>query len=71
MNQEVILDALSHKYEGEIAYHKANILIYLSSPVGIGEHTDVLGAIDLEIQKIAGCQEKLEVINQFYEMMLT
>ena len=71
MHQEVILDALSHKFEGELAYHKANILVYLNNPVGIGEHPDVLGAIETEIQKMAECQEKLEVVNQFYEMMLT
>ena len=71
MHQENILDALSHKFEGEIEYHKTNILVYLNNPVGIGEHPDVLGAIETEIQKMSECKEKLEVVKQFYEMILT
>lgn len=71
MHQEIILNALAHRFEGAIDYHKANIQIYLTSPVGIGEHPDVLGAIESEIEKIAEYQEKLEVVMQFYETMLT
>ena len=33
-----LLDALRQKYEGEIAAAKANIYVYTTNPVGIGEH---------------------------------
>jgi len=39
-------NALEKKYEGEIAAANANIEIYLKHPVGIGEHPDVIAAID-------------------------
>ena len=39
-----------------------NIEIYLKSPVGIGEHPDVLGAIQDQIDLIAKEEERLEVI---------
>ena len=47
-----IVKALIIKYEGEIAEAKANIEIYLHNPAGIGEHPDVLDAINSQIVKI-------------------
>ena len=44
-----------------------NIEIYLKSPVGIGEHPDVLGAIQEQIDLIAKEEERLEVINKYFE----
>ena len=36
-------------YNGLIAKHSQNVEIYLNQPVGIGEHSDVMGTIDGEI----------------------
>lgn len=60
-----IVDALVAKYRGEMAEAKANIKIYLENPVGIGEHPDVLAAIDTQIQAMANAQEKLEALATF------
>ena len=35
---ETLKDALILKYQGDIAAAKANIQVYLTNPVGIGEH---------------------------------
>ena len=40
-------------YNGLIAKHQQNVEIYLNQPVGIGEHSDVMGTIDGEINAIA------------------
>ena len=40
-----MLEALKSLSIGNIKKSKMNIEIYLKSPVGIGEHPDVLGAI--------------------------
>ena len=45
-----ILDSLHQKYLGVIAEAEANIEIYLRHPAGIGEHPDVIGAIDSQEQ---------------------
>lgn len=55
-----IYKAVAAKLEGEISYHKANIEVYMSNPVGIGEHPDVLGAIVEELEKLAHAEELLE-----------
>ena len=57
-----ILDALRLKYRGEMEFHRMNIDIYLKNPVGIGEHPDVLGAIDTEVEALAAVSEKLQTL---------
>jgi len=57
-----ILDALRLKYRGEMEFHRMNIDIYLKNPVGIGEHPDVLGAIDTEVEALAAVTEKLQTL---------
>ena len=41
--------------------------VYLVNPVGIGEHPDVLGAIQDQIDLIAKEEERLEVIEKYFE----
>ena len=38
----------------------------LNQPVGIGEHSDVMGTIDGEINSIAQAHEKIEIINHYF-----
>ena len=59
-----IVDSLVKKYKGEIAEARANILIYLNNPAGIGEHPDVLAAIDTQVQAMANGQEKLDALQK-------
>ena len=56
---ETLRDALILKYQGDIATAKANIQVYLTSPVGIGEHPDLISAIDTEMEKAAEADDKL------------
>ena len=61
-----IIEALKAKYSGEMEYHRMNIDVYLKNPVGIGEHPDVLGAIDSEVLKLATVTEKLATLMTEY-----
>ena len=65
--KEVILRALQAKYEGEREYHKANIEIYLSNPAGIGEHSDVLEAINIELERMVAADEKIHILINNWE----
>ena len=53
-------------YNGLIAKHQQNVEIYLNQPVGIGEHSDVMGTIEGEINAIAQAHEKIEIINHYF-----
>ena len=63
---KVLRDALLIKYEGEIATAKANIQVYLHQSVGIGEHTDIVGALDIEVEKMAHAEEKLLAVRNHF-----
>jgi hypothetical protein len=64
MEKNMLLDALIKKLEGEIAVAKANVKVYLTSPVGIGEHPEIVEAIETQIEKIATADEKIEIIRK-------
>ena len=61
-----MLEALKALAIGNIRKSKMNIEIYLKNPVGIGEHPDVLGAIQDQIDLIAKEEERLEVIEKYF-----
>ena len=62
-----ILQALYCKYLGEMEMYRANIDIYLSTPAGIGEHPDVLGAIDEMMEKMAGVRDKIHTLRDEWD----
>ena len=62
----LLLDALCKKYEGEIAAAKANINVYITNPAGIGEHPNLVAAIDSEIEKLTAATDKLSILRINY-----
>ena len=60
-----LLNALLAHAQGEIAMHRANVEVYLTNPVGIGEHPDVTQAMQEELDKIARWHDQIEVINTY------
>ena len=50
--REMLLGALKSYYVGNINRHIANIEIFLRTSVGIGEHSDIQGSIDKELEAI-------------------
>ena len=59
--------ALYCKYLGEMEMYRANIDIYLSTPAGIGEHPDVLGAMDEMVERMAGVRDKIETLRSEWD----
>ena len=60
-------EALKLKYQGEMAVAKANISVYMKSPVGIGEHSDLIGTIDEQLNLLTTAEEKLRAVEVHYE----
>ena len=63
MMEDKLLEAVRKHAEGHVAKHVANIEVYLDNPVGIGEHSDIVDAIETELSHIAKWHEKLEMID--------
>jgi len=66
MKQQLI-KGLKAKYKGEIGEAEANVLVYLTNPVGIGEHPDIIAAIDVQMIKIAEAEDKLMVLDKYFD----
>jgi hypothetical protein len=70
---EKMYEALSLKYRSEIAEAEATLLVYLTSPVGIGEHPQHLEEMDKLVEKFANAQDKLESLEKIrkYNSVIT
>jgi len=40
--------------------------VYLTNPVGIGEHSDIIEAIEKELDEIAKYQDHLDIIKKYF-----
>ena len=65
MRDQLLKAVLAHA-SGEIAKHRANVEVYLEHPMGIGEHSDIPEAIQVELDKIARYHDQIEVINKYF-----
>ena len=61
-----MIKALVKKLEGEREMAKANITAYLRNPAGIGEHPEIVEAIESQVEKIAQAQEKIEILKEHF-----
>ena len=66
MRHEILSALKKHAY-GNIELHKMNIEIYLNNPAGIGEHSDIMEAIQAELDKIAMHEDRLDVIDSWID----
>jgi len=65
MREQLIRALLAHA-QGDIAKHKANVEIYLEHPAGIGEHSNIVEAIEQELNEIAKYQDQIDIINKYF-----
>ena len=66
MRDQLIKALLAHA-QGDIAKHKANVEIYLEHPVGIGEHSNIVEAIEEELNMIAKYEDQVQVIQKYFK----
>ena len=61
-----LLTAFKQHAKGHIEKHRMNVEVYLSHPVGIGEHPDVMEAIESEMKEIAEYDDLLEMVEKYF-----
>jgi len=66
-NRKNMVEAIKDHAKGHIKKHTMNVEIYLKNAVGVGEHPDVLEAIEKELEMIAKYHDQLEVIKEYIE----
>ena len=64
MRSQLIKALLSHA-QGDLQKHLANVEIYLQNPAGVGEHSNVMEAIEHELNEAAKYQDQIAIIERF------
>ena len=64
--RDILLEALRSHAQGHVDKHKANVEVYLNSTTGIGEHPDIIEAMEGEIMEIAKYDDVLEMLNKYF-----
>ena len=65
--REILLKAVKSHAQGHIDKHVANVEIYLNQSVGIGEHSDIIDAIEVELEEIAKYQDQLDIVEKYFD----
>ena len=64
--RDKIIESLRSHAVGHINKHKMNVEVYLTNPAGIGEHPDVLEAIEQELEIVAKYHDQLEMLDKYF-----
>ena len=57
-----MINVLKQHAVANINLHKTNIDVYLSNPAGIGEHSDVMEAVQAELDSMAIHEDRLSML---------
>ena len=64
--KEQLVKAARMHAEGELERAKTNIMVYMNQSVGIGEHSDIVEAIQEELDKMATANDRLEMLEKYF-----
>ena len=64
---EALVKALEMKYKGQLEEARVNMAVYMTNPAGIGEHPEIIEAIDTQVAKFAEAQEKLVALDDIID----
>ena len=65
MKEQLIKAARMHA-EGELERAKTNVMVYMNSTTGIGEHPDIVEAIQGELDKMASATDRIEMLDKYF-----
>lgn len=65
-DRTLIIEAMIKHAEGHIAKHKANVEVYFHNAAGVGEHPDILEAIEKELNIVAEYDDQIEMLKKYF-----
>jgi hypothetical protein len=65
--REKLVHATKSHLTGMFDAHLANVEVYLNNPAGIGEHSDIIEAIEIELDKAAKYKDMLDIVEELVE----
>ena len=64
MSAQLVKAARMHA-EGELERAKTNIMVYMNQSVGIGEHADIVEAVQQELDTMAAASDRIEMLDRY------
>jgi len=64
--RDQMLQALKQHAKANSQLHCMNIEVYLKNPAGIGEHSDIMEAIQSELDKMAMHEDRLDILHNYF-----
>jgi len=65
-NRDNMIEAIKNHAKGHIAKHAMNVEVFLKNSAGVGEHPDILEAIEKELNIIAEYHDQIEVLEKYF-----
>jgi len=62
-----LIEASKQHYLAHIEKHRINVEVILNNPTAIAEHSDIMDAIEKEVDQIAEYMDKLEVMEKYFK----
>jgi hypothetical protein len=64
--REQMIEAAKQHAEAHIEKHRMNVEIYLTNPVGVGEHSEVMDEIEKQLDEMARYQDHVDILNSYF-----
>lgn len=64
--KDEIIKVLKNQLEATVHRHRLNVEILMSNTVGVAEHPDVMETIAEELDKMAECHDRLEMLETYF-----
>jgi len=64
--RDQLIKACRMHAEGELERAKTNIMVYMDHSVGIGEHSDIVEAIQKELDIMANAEDRIDMLKKHF-----
>jgi hypothetical protein len=65
MRNQMLAAARAHA-RAHVEKHRINVEVYLAHPAGIGEHSDIMDAIEKELEQMAKYHDHLAMLDEYF-----
>lgn len=65
--RELLIKSFKSHSQGHIDKHLANFEVYLHNAAGVGEHPDIIEAMEMEMEQVAKYHDLLEMVEKYVE----
>lgn len=65
--RDILIKAFKSHAQGHIDKHLANVEVYLHNSAGVGEHPDIIEAIESELDEVAKYDDLLSMVKKYLE----